>query len=127
MNADFQDDKKATNVVIKIPMPGNAASAKTMEGRGRARYEPGERALVWRIGSFPGATETTLNAVVDLISTTRERKAWVRPPVTVDFTIAGHSCSGVQVRFLKVYDKSNYQTQRWVEYVSKAGEYQVRI
>ena len=114
-------------MVIRIPMPTTAATARCSVGRGRAKYEPGERALVWRMAAFPGSTEASLNAVVDLVPTIREKKAWVRPPVTMDFQIPMFSSSGVQVRFLKVYDKSNYQTQRWVQYLSKAGEYQLRI
>lgn len=125
---DFFEDKNATNVVIKIPMPPTAASAKCVVGKGRAKYEPGERALVWRISNFPGQTEATLDAVVDLITATRE-KPWVRPPVSLDFQIEMYSSSGVQVRFLKVYEKSNYNTNRWVKYVTKAGngEYQIRV
>jgi AP-2 complex subunit mu-1 len=45
----------------------------------------------------------------------------------MDFQIPMHSSSGVQVRFLKVYEKSSYQTSRWVKYLTKAGEYQMRI
>jgi AP-2 complex subunit mu-1 len=33
----------------------------------------------------------------------------------------------VQVRFLKVYEKSSYETSRWVRYLSRAGEYQIRL
>ena len=44
--ADFFEDKKATHVVMKIPMPPTAASAKSIVSKGRAKYEPGERALV---------------------------------------------------------------------------------
>jgi AP-2 complex subunit mu-1 len=126
ISANFQDDKKATNVVIRIPMPPTAATAKITVGRGRAKYEPGERALVWRIGSFPGATESSLEATVELLPATRA-KAWIRPPISADFQISMYSASGVQVRFLKVYEKSSYQTNRWVKYHTKAGEYQMRI
>ena len=31
------------------------------------------------------------------------------------------TASGVHVRFLRVYDKSGYQTARWVRYLTKAG------
>lgn len=126
VSADFEDDKVAESVVIKIPVPPTTASANISVGRGRARYEAAERALVWRISSFPGNSEVTLTAVVELLPATRE-KPWVRPPISMDFQIPMYSCSGVQVRFLKVYEKSNYQTQRWVRYLSKAGDYQVRI
>lgn len=124
--ADFPDEKRASNVIIRIPVPLNAANAKITVGRGRAKYEPGERALVWRISSFPGATESLMTAVVELLPQTRE-KAWIRTPITMDFSIRMYSCSGVQVRFLKVYEKSGYQTGRWVQYVSKSGHYAMNI
>jgi AP-2 complex subunit mu-1 len=67
-----------------------------------------------------------LAAVVDLLPSTRD-KAWVRSPITMDFQVPMHSSSGVQVRFLKVYEKSAYQTSRWVKYMTKAGDYQAKI
>lgn len=113
-------------MVVKFPVPSTTATARISVGRGRARYEPGERAVVWRISSMAGGSETTLTAEVDLIPSTRE-KAWTRPPISMEFQISMVSVSGVQVRFLKVYEKSSYQTSRWVRYLSKAGEYQQRI
>eukprot|EP01038_Epipyxis_sp_PR26KG_P010784 gene10784-14480_t len=126
VTADFQEDKKAHSVIIKIPMPPTAANARITVGKGRAKYEAAERALVWRISSFPGMSESTLDAVVDLLPATRE-KPWTKPPISMDFQIPMYSGSGVQVRFLKVYEKSSYQTARWVKYLTKAGEYQMRI
>lgn len=126
IHADFADDRKATSVVIKFPVPTSTASAHIDVSRGRARYEPGERAIVWRISGMPGRSEATMSADVDLVPSTRD-KQWVRPPISMDFQIPMVAVSGVQVRFLKVYEKSAYQTSRWVRYLSKAGEYQQRI
>ncbi len=126
VNAGFNYDTKAENVVVKIPMPPTAASALITAGRGRAKYVPGERALVWNIASFPGQTEASLIAIVDLLPATRE-KPWVKPPISMDFKIPMFSASGVFVRFLKVYEKSSYKTTRWVQYLTKAGEYEVRL
>lgn len=126
VSADFEAKYKAENVVIKIPMPPTAANTRITAGRGKAKYVPGERALVWTIPSFPGVTETSLIAIVDLLPATRE-KPWARPPISLDFKVPMFSASGVNVRFLKVYEKSNYKTVRWVRYLSKAGEYEVRI
>jgi AP-2 complex subunit mu-1 len=67
-----------------------------------------------------------LRATVDLLPAVRE-KVWVKPPISVDFQIPMYSSSGVQVRFLKVYEKSSYETSKWVRYLSKAGEYQIRL
>lgn len=124
--ADFPDDKKAVNVVIKIPMPPTAASARVTVGKGRAKYEPAQRSLVWRIGQFQGGNEFNLDATVDLLAATRE-KPWIRPPISVEFQIPMYAASGLQVRFLKVYEKSSYQHNKWVKYLTKAGEYQMKI
>jgi AP-2 complex subunit mu-1 len=125
--ADFPYDKKATNVVIKFPVPNNTASTLIEVSKGRARFEPAEKAIVWRLSSFPGSTEINMSAEVNLIQLSRGDKGWVRPPVSMDFQIQMLSVSGVEVRFLKVYEKSSYTTSRWVSYLAKAGEYQIKI
>ena len=125
-SATFPADKKALNIVIKIPMPPMTANARITVAKGRAKYEPGVGAIVWRIGSFQGNSETMLDAVVDLLPATRE-KPWSRPPISMEFQIPMFSASGVEVRFLKVYEKSSYQTQRWIKYLTKSGEFTMRI
>ena len=38
------------------------------------------------------------------------------------------TASGLLVRFLKVFEKSGYQSVKWVRYLSKAnGTYQIRV
>jgi len=37
------------------------------------------------------------------------------------------AASGLHVRFLKVFEKSGYQTVKWVRYITKAGSYQYRL
>lgn len=126
VSADFPEDKKAHNVVIKIPMPPTAASAKFTVNKGRAKYEPAQRALVWRISGFQGQSEFSLDATVELLPATRE-KPWVRPPISVEFQIPMYAASGFQVRFLKVYEKASYQHSKYVKYLTKAGDYTMKI
>lgn len=126
IKADFPSDKRADSMVVKIPMPPNTATAKLTVDRGRVKYEPGQGALVWRIGSLQGGSECKLHGSVELLQVTRE-KAWLKAPITCDFQIPMYSASGVQVRFLKVYEKSSYQTKRWVKYITKNGDYQMRF
>lgn len=45
----------------------------------------------------------------------------------MEFQVPMFTSSGVHVRFLRVYDKSGYQTNRWVRYITRAGSYQIRI
>mmetsp|Transcript_12306 Transcript_12306/g.28494 ORF Transcript_12306/g.28494 Transcript_12306/m.28494 type:complete len:364 (-) Transcript_12306:98-1189(-) len=124
--ANFSDQLFATHVVIKIPVPKNTAKTKCKVLFGRAKYEPEQQAIVWRVKRFPGKAECHINAEVDLMPTVRP-KGWSRPPINVEFQVPMFTASGVHVRFLRVYDKSGYHTQRWVRYITKAGTYQIRI
>lgn len=40
-----------------------------------------------RIRKFPGQTEPTMSAEVELISTMAEKKSWTRPPIQMEFQV----------------------------------------
>jgi AP-2 complex subunit mu-1 len=82
LSAQFSYKLFAENVVIKVPVPNNTARCKVKVGAGRAKYEPEQRAIVWRIKRFAGMTESTFSADVELTPSIRE-KAWSRPPIQV--------------------------------------------
>lgn len=106
-----------------------------------------------RIPRLQGGQECSISALAQLTSTTT-RQVWARPPIDVDFQVCIKSlckeqtrfcsafvaslilhlqvlmftASGLIVRFLKVFEKSNYQSIKWVRYLTKAnGGYQVRV
>ena len=54
---------------------------------GKAKYDSKKHALVWKIKKFTGATEQSLVSAVELIATTREKKAWSRPPISMTFQV----------------------------------------
>ena len=110
--ANFADQLFATHVVIRIPVPRNTSKAKIKHTFGRAKYEPDQEAIVWRAKKFAGKAECTISAEVELMPLARP-KPWNRPPLNMDFQVPMFACSGVQVRFLRVYDKSGYHTNRW--------------
>lgn len=47
-------------------------------------------------------------------------------PVTVNFEIPYFTVSGIQVRYLKIIEKSGYQALPWVRYITQSGDYQLR-
>lgn len=117
----------ATHIIVNIPCPKTAARAVTTTPcYGRAKFEPLSHAIVWRIKRFPGLAQTILRATVDL-ATSVDETPWVRPPICLDFQVPMFTASGLRVRFLRVYEKSNYKTIKWVRYVTRAGHYQYRI
>uniref|UniRef100_I1MVF1 MHD domain-containing protein n=1 Tax=Glycine max TaxID=3847 RepID=I1MVF1_SOYBN len=116
----------ALGVVVKIPVPKQTAKTNFTVTSGRAKYNASIDCLVWKIRKFPGQTESTLSAEVELISTTTEKKSWTRPPIQMEFQVPMFTASGLRVRFLKVWEKSGYNTVEWVRYITKAGSYEIR-
>ena len=67
-------------------VPPNTARCKLFVGIGSAKYVPEHNAVVWRVRKFPGGAEVVLNGEIELIMSTKN-KAWVRPPISVDFQV----------------------------------------
>ncbi len=49
-----------------------------------------------------------------------------KPPIQVKFEIPYFTVSGIQVRYLKIIEKSGYQALPWVRYITQNGDYQLR-
>lgn len=53
LKAIFERSNFASNVVTKIPVPKNTAAVKIYSaGAGKAKYEPDQNAIMWRIKKF---------------------------------------------------------------------------
>lgn len=127
LRANFDAKLSGTNIVLKIPTPTNSTNVKCQVALGKAKYVPEENVIVWKIPRIQGMAETSLQADADL-STTTHRKVWSRPPIEMDFQVMMFTASGLSVRFLKVFEKSNYQSVKWVRYLTRAtGSYLIRI
>ncbi|KAH7107641.1 clathrin adaptor, mu subunit [Auriculariales sp. MPI-PUGE-AT-0066] len=127
VKANFNNKLNATNVVIKIPTPLNTTQVDCKVAVGKAKYVPSDNVIIWKIPRMQGGSETTLSGTAMLTSTTH-RQAWTRPPIDVDFQVLMFTASGLIVRFLKVFEKNNYQSVKWVRYLTKAsGAYQIRF
>lgn len=125
--AAFDPKLFAQNVAIHIPVPPTTAVCTPKTIGGQAKYEPSEKAVVWRLRKFPGGTEYTLTIEVQLVSSAADKPWTSRAPISLEFQVPMFTSSGLYVRFLKVYEKSSYQTTKWVRYLTRAGEYQMRI
>ncbi|AQK73713.1 AP-2 complex subunit mu [Zea mays] len=101
----------ALGVVVKVPVPKQTAKTSFQTTSGKAKYNASIDSLVWKIRKFPGQTEATMSAEVELISTMGEKKSWNRPPIQMEF---------------QVWEKSGYNTVEWVRYITRAGSYEIR-
>lgn len=121
----FKRRSTANNVEIMIPVPADADSPQFKSNQGYSKYHPEKNALVWNIKSFPGGKEYLLRAHFGLPSVESEESQG-RPPIKVKFEIPYFTTSGIQVRYLKIIEKSGYQALPWVRYITQNGDYQLR-
>ena len=50
-----------------------------------------------------------------------------KQPIQVKYEIPYFTISGIQVRYLKIVEKSGYQALPWVRYITQDGEYFMRM
>ena len=125
VRANYGSKLFATNVIVRIPTPLNTARVTERTSQGKAKYEPEHNNIVWKIARFAGQSEYVLSAEAMLTSMTTQ-KAWSRPPLSLDFSLLMFTSSGLLVRYLKVFEKSNYSSVQWVRYMTRAGSYEIR-
>jgi len=126
LKGSFSGKLFANNVLMSIPTPTNAAKSNVTVGLGKAKYNAAKNAIIWKIKKFPGGASYSLHAEVKLAASISD-KQWSRPPITLNFQVPMFTSSGLHVRFLRVFERSNYETTKWVRYMTRAGQYQIRI
>ncbi|XP_058685007.1 AP-1 complex subunit mu-2 isoform X2 [Poecile atricapillus] len=121
----FKKQSVANGVEISVPVPSDADSPKFKTSVGSARYLPERNVVIWSIKSFPGGKEHLMRAHFGLPSVEKEEEEG-RPPIAVRFEIPYFTVSGIQVRYMKIIEKSGYQALPWVRYITQSGDYQIR-
>lgn len=124
--SQFKRKSCANNVKIIIPVPSDADSPRFKCSIGVAKYAPELNAIVWTIRQFAGGKEVFLRAHFSLPSVDMDEEEGV-PPIKVNFEIPYFTTSGIQVRYLKIIEKSGYQAFPWVRYITQNGDYQIRM
>ncbi|XP_073707936.1 adaptor related protein complex 1 subunit mu 3 [Garra rufa] len=123
--SQFKSRSTANNVSILVPVPSDADSPKFKTTTGQAKWAPEKSAVEWNIKSFPGGKEFMMRAHFGLPSVESGELEGKRP-ITVKFEIPYFTVSGIQVRYLKIIEKSGYQALPWVRYITQSGDYQLR-
>jgi len=125
--SQFKQRSTANNVEILIPVPSDADTPSFKTSIGTVKYAPERDAIVWSIKQFHGGKEYLMRAHFGLPSVSNEEDKKDKPPITVKFEIPYFTVSGIQVRYLKIIEKSGYQALPWVRYITQNGDYQLRM
>lgn len=126
--SQFKSRSIANNVEIIIPVPPDVDTPSFKASIGTVVYFPDRDAIIWTIKQFTGSKEYLMRAHFGLPSITSEESSekW-RAPIEVKFEIPYFTVSGLQVRYLKIIEKSGYQALPWVRYITMNGHYQLRM
>eukprot|EP00938_MAST-03A_sp_MAST-3A-sp1_P000603 g603.t1 len=129
--SQFKSRSIANGVEIRIPVPSDVDSPQFKASVGTVTYVPDRDCIVWSIKQFYGGREYLMRAHFGLpsIKSTSEEgqvEKW-KKPIQVSFEIPYFTVSGIQVRYLKIIEKSGYQALPWVRYITKNGKYELRM
>ena len=85
---------------------------------GTVKYTPDQEAMVWCIKSLGGQKEQSMKARFGFPSIAdQNRDHFKREPIQVKFEIPYFTVRGIQVRYLKIVEKSGYHALPWVRYI----------
>jgi len=128
ITSQFKEKHTANNIAVKIPVRSDVISPEIKCEAGSITYSPESESMNWIIKSLSGGRSECARIKLSFPSVVEERKMRVTPPIlSVNFEIPYFTISGVQVRYLKVSEKSGYQALPWVRYTTKSGSYNFRI
>lgn len=120
----------ANDVEVLVPVPEDADTPKFKTSSGHASFKPERSAILWTVGNIPPGREFTMRARLGRPSVKADdadEKDFSSLPIKVGFEVPYSTLSGLQVRYLKVTEKSGYAALPWVRYITQNGECAFRM
>lgn len=125
--SQFKERSTANNVEIIVPVPPDADSPLFKVSVGKCEYKPEKDCVIWTIKQFQGGREFRMRAHFGLPSVADDENPDKRPPISVRFSVPYLTMSGIQVKYLKVIEKSNYDVTPWIRYLTQSKDCLFRI
>ena len=126
--SNYKNKSTAKNVSIYIPVPNDLNNPLFKTQNGTVSYLPSKEAIQWSLKTFPGQTELFLRFQFSVPTIRAENSdKSMKKPIEISFEIPSFTVSGINVRYLKITEKSGYQAFPYVKYLTKNGQYQIRM
>ena len=123
---NYKDKVSANYVEFWVPVPENSQNVVAKASQGKAKYSPDNGVIIWKIMALSGKRDINMEVKLDLPSLSQNVSTYKTQPVRVMFDIPYYTLSGLNVRYLKIKEKSNYQALSWVRYIARNGEFVIR-
>ncbi|XP_074836659.1 AP-4 complex subunit mu-1 [Carettochelys insculpta] len=128
LRCDLAPKRQALNVRVQLPVPKGivSMSQELSSPEQKAELQPSTKAICWVIPRFQGGSQ--LSALFKLeIPGLSPTSLLEMGPVNMSFELPMHTCSGLQVRFLRVTPPPAVPPHHWVRYVTHSDSYIIRL
>uniref|UniRef100_A0A4W4H9M6 AP-4 complex subunit mu-1 n=1 Tax=Electrophorus electricus TaxID=8005 RepID=A0A4W4H9M6_ELEEL len=118
----------AINVSVTVPVPKGSLSLsqELSSPEQSAELQPRSKAVLWTIPRFPGGAQLSAVFKVEVPRLSSASLLEVGP-ISMSFELPKYTCTGLQVRFLRLSPTQPGLSQRWVRYVTHSDSYTIRI
>jgi AP-4 complex subunit mu-1 len=132
IRCDIDKENHGANVLIKVPIPKESSGVYVDFGtqtssQNSYEYKQNENVILWGIKKFMGQTEQICRLRITTSEQVTDDLTKVIGPISLKFELPMHNVSGLNVRSLKIEEKSKVTPSRWVRYITQANSYIVRI
>ncbi|CAL8266562.1 unnamed protein product [Merluccius merluccius] len=120
--------RSAINVSVTVPVPkGSLSLSQELSSPDQtAELRPQTRAVHWDIPRFPGGAQLSALFKLEVPGLSSASMMEVGP-VGLSFELPKYTCTGLQIRFLRLTPVQPGSSQRWVRYVTHSDSYTIRI
>ncbi|OUS41929.1 Mu homology domain-containing protein [Ostreococcus tauri] len=126
LSTTFKERFVAQDIKVSIPVESDATNPEIQCKLGEVVYVPESESINWTLKTLSGGKDIDLTLFVSVPSVKAENSK-IRRRVEVHFEVPYLTPSGIQVRYLKVFEKSGYSALPWVRYLTRAGDYTFKI
>ncbi|XP_041034645.1 AP-4 complex subunit mu-1 isoform X1 [Carcharodon carcharias] len=128
LRCDLPPKSQALNVTVHLPVPkGTTSLSQELSSPDQsAELDSSTRSVHWVIPRFHGGSQLSALFKLDVPGLSASSLLELGP-VCMQFELPMSTCSGLQVRFLRVSSLHSPLPHRWVRYVTHSDSYVIRI
>ncbi|XP_051900805.1 AP-4 complex subunit mu-1 [Pristis pectinata] len=128
LRSDLPPKSQALNITVHLPVPkGTASLSQELSSPDQsAELVADTRSVRWQIPAFPGGSQFTALFKLEVPGLSASSLLELGP-VCMQFELPMTTCSGLQVRFLRITALQPPLPHRWVRYVTHSDSYVIRI